>query len=163
MIDYVRKILAGQFEASLCMMSDCLEKCPPEHWDGAIGKYPFWHVAYHTLIYTDLYLSPVEKAFTFRDIHPRGQSEFDDEYPSRRFEQTELVEYLGVCRRKAAETLAAETPGSLAADSGFPWLPFSRGELHLYNMRHVQHHTGQLSAFLRRVGAEPRWVKSGWR
>jgi hypothetical protein len=40
--------------------------------------------------------------------------------------------------------------------------------MHLVNIRHVQHHTGQMSAFLRRVDdrfkdhKELRWVGSGW-
>lgn len=39
----------------------------------------------------------------------------------------------------------------------------ARGELHLYNLRHVQHHTGQLSAYLRRIGQVPRWVDADCR
>lgn len=163
MIELLRTTLTGQFEASLSMLNDCIQKCPPEHWDGKIAKYAFWHVTYHTLCYADLYLSPGEKSFPFREIHPRGWSEFKDEYPSRRFEQRELSDYLAVCRRKAVETIAAETPESLSGESGFSWLPFSRAEAHLYNIRHVQHHAGQLSASLRKIGAEPRWVSTGWR
>jgi uncharacterized damage-inducible protein DinB len=58
--------------------------------------------------------------------------------------------------------------------SGFDdgWLrlvDLSRGELHIYNIRHVQHHAGQMSAYLRRVDgalADPKalpWVGTGWR
>ncbi len=38
MIEFVKKVLANQFEASLCMMNDCLHKCPPEHWDGGYNQ-----------------------------------------------------------------------------------------------------------------------------
>src|ERR1044072_4876984 len=100
MIEYVRTSLTGQFEASLCMMNDCLVKCPPEHWDGIVGKYPFWTVAYHTLCFVDLYLSPDRGGFEFRDVHPWGWKEFDEEYPSRRFEQNELIGNLAICRSK---------------------------------------------------------------
>jgi uncharacterized damage-inducible protein DinB len=70
-----------------------------------------------------------------------------------------------VCRRKALDTLSAETAESLWGPSGFPGRPATRAELHVYNIRHVMHHAGQLSAFLRRVDAsiDPRWVGSGWR
>jgi hypothetical protein len=61
MLDYVQKILTGQFEASLGMLNDCIQNYPPRHWDGRIAKYPFWHVAYHTLCFVDLYLSPDEQ------------------------------------------------------------------------------------------------------
>jgi hypothetical protein len=48
------------------------------------------------------------------------------------------------------EGVAKETARSLAGESGFPWIPFPRLELHIYNIRHIQHHAGQLGAFLRR-------------
>ncbi len=169
MIDYVKKILTGQFEASLCMLDECVHMCPVEHWDGKVGKYAFWHVAYHTLCFVDLYLSPNEESFKLRDIHPRGWSEFDDEYPSRRFDQLEIAEYLAICRQKAIEALAAETRESLEGPSGHARRKFSRGELYIYSLRHVQHHTGQLSAYLRRIGPAfqglevLQWVGTGWR
>ena len=165
MIDLVKRTLAHQFEASLCMMNDCLVKCPAAHWDGKVAKYPFWQVAYHALCFVDLYLTVKHEAFVFRDLHPQGWKEFDDEYPSRRFEPDEITRYLTICRTKAADTIAAETAESLAGPSGFAWLKFSRAELHVYNIRHLQHHTGQLAAYLRRVDAtiDPRWVGSGWK
>ncbi len=161
MIDYIRSITAAQFDAALAMMDECVRKCPAAHWDSPIGKYPFWHVVYHTLIFTDLYLSRGKRVFRLRKIHPKGWAEYDDEHPSRRFEKAELREYLEFCRGRAREVLAAETRASLQGPSGFGRLRFSHGELHLYNLRHVQHHTGQLSAFLRRVGVDTRWVKTG--
>ncbi len=39
----------------------------------------------------------------------------------------------------------------LDADSGFYWLPFNKFELQLYNIRHIQHHTGQLTDRLRQA------------
>jgi len=163
MIDYFRKIITSQFEASLCMLNDCIEKCPAEHWDGKIASYAFWHVAYHTLCFVDYYLSANEEAFKPREIHPKGMDELNEEFPSRRFEKDELIGYLAICRRKMIETVAGETAEMLERESGFSRLRFSRGELHLYNLRHVQHHTGQLSAYLRRVGVEAKWVGTGWK
>ena len=165
MIDLVRTMLASQFQAALSMLNDCIDRCPLEHWDGRIARYPFWQVAYHTLCYADLYLSPGRASFELRpDLHPAGWSEFNDEYPSRRFEQPELAGYIATCRDKAVATLAAETPETLAAGSGFDWLPFSRGEVHVYNIRHIQHHAAHLSLRLRiDAGVEIPWVRSGWR
>ncbi len=168
MIDYVKAILKGQFEAALCMFEECVRLCPDEHWDGKVGKYAFWHVAYHTLCCTDGYLSPDEKSFELRPIHPGGWKDLEDEYPSRRFEKPEIIDYTAVCRQKAAEAIAAETHASLEGPSGFARRTISRGELYIYNTRHIQHHTGQLGAYLRRIG-EPlqkpellKWVQSGW-
>jgi hypothetical protein len=163
MIEHIRKILTGQFEAALCMLHDCVRKCPPEHWDAQIARFTFWHVAYHTLCFVDLYLSPSDTSFEPRAIHPLGLRELIAEFPSRRFTPEEITAYVAICRQKAVETLAAETPASLQGPSGFPRLPFSRAELHLYNIRHIQHHTGQLSAFLRRLDIHADWVSTGWR
>ena len=125
MVEYLRTILTAQFEAALCMAGDCLRKCPAEHWDSPVAKYPFWQVAYHALCFVDFYLSPGEQAFAPRpELHPRGLAEMDDEYPSRRFEREELLAYVTLCRQKVAAALAAETEESLQAwcASGGPWL-----------------------------------------
>ncbi|HKX17931.1 MAG TPA: DinB family protein [bacterium] len=168
MIEYVRTVFASQFEASLAMLDHCVRQCPEPHWDGRVAKYPFWEIAYHTLCFVDLYLSSGEAEFQPRDIHPGALRDIFEETPTRRFEQRELTEYAAICRRQAIGVIAAETPESLRRPSGFSWLPMTRGELHIYNIRHIQHHSGQLSAYLRRV--EPawqdpnmlRWVKTGW-
>ena len=163
MIDYFKAVLAGQFEASLCMLDRCVRRCPDEHWEGRIGNRTFSQVAYHTLYFVDLYLSPCTDAFEPRDFHRRAGGKRLGAGGSLTRDDT--LAYLALCRRKAVETLAGETSASLRGPSGFVRLPFSRGETHLYNIRHVQHHTGQLSAYLRRVADDGKgwWVKSGWR
>src|SRR3989449_5757505 len=164
MIEHVKKILTGQFEAALCMMNKCVQMCPPEHWEGKIANDTFRQVAYHTLFYVDLYLSPNEQAFELRELHHRGGDERSSTAASTGLSRDETLAYLTVCRRKMLETLTSETAESLQRESGFSRLPFSRGELHFYNIRHVQHHTGQLSAYLRRIikATESWWVKTGW-
>jgi len=164
--DLGKQAVTTQFEASLSMLKEAIEKCPDEHWEGLIAKYPIWMVAYHTLCFVDYYLSRGEADFRPRveeGIHPTGMAELDEEYPSRKFSRSELLDYAALCRRKLTEAMTAETAESLGGPSGFSRLKFSRFELHLYNMRHVQHHTGQVGAFLRRVGVNVGWVKAGWR
>lgn len=161
MTDLYKQAVTAQFEASLCMLNECIEKCPEEHWEGLIAKYPFWMVAYHALCFTDLRLWPSEEAFRPREeFHPKGMAELNEEYPSRKFEKAELLEYAAVCRRMLLEVMPGER---LEAPSGFSGLPITRAELHLHSMRHIQHHTGQLGAYLRRVGVDTGWVRAGWR
>ena len=162
-MEYFSRILHSQMEAALCMLDDCLRKCPPENWADKIASYPFWQVAYHTLCFADLYLSPDEATFEFRPIHPKGWDEFNEEFPSRRFEKNELIEYLAEIRRKSTERFSGETMHTLESASGFARLKFTRGELHVYNIRHIQHHTGQLSAFLRKMNVDARWIGAGWK
>lgn len=164
MVDHLKTILAGQFEAALCMLNDCLRKCPEEHWDGKIANDTFRQIAYHTLFYIDYYVSSNEQAFILRDLHHRGGDERSAAV-SAGLNKEETLAYLAICRQKMLETLAQETPTSLEGNAGFSRLSFSRGELYVYNIRHVQHHTGQLSAYLRRIveDGERWWVRTGWR
>lgn len=158
--------IAGQFEAAFAMFNRCLEACPTEHWDALIAKYPLWQTAYHTLCFVDLYLSPGEKTWQPRTgpggFHPLGWTELDEEYPSRRFTKDELLAYAALLAPMIRTTIEGETAERLAGESGFSRLTFSRAELHIYALRHVQHHAGQIGARLRALGVDPgRWVKSG--
>jgi hypothetical protein len=42
--------------------------------------------------------------------------------------------------------------------SGFYWIPMNKLELQFYNIRHLQHHTGELCERLGKTGA----VEIGW-
>lgn len=163
MIEYVRQILCAQFEASLGMLDDCIQHCPPAHWHQKIANMEFGYVPYHTLCYVDLYLSLSLAEFQLREFH--------NEHDENRFRPKadcpitqELVsDYLQVCLQKMRETIAAETEASLNLRADFDWLePFTRGELHLYSIRHIQHHTGALSAYLRRLDINLKWGHTGW-
>jgi hypothetical protein len=167
MIEYVRATLISQYEAALSMLNQCVAACPAEHWDAKIGNGPFRWVVYHTLFFTDLYLTTSNEEFELRDLHRRVGDEREDR-ACLGLEHVEALEYATVCRAKIPVTLSIETPELLAGPSGFSWYPISRGELHLVNIRHIQHHAGQLSAFLRKVNANlvhchslilglPRW------
>lgn len=170
MIEYIKSILTGQFEAALCMLEQCIRACPPEHWEGKIASGTFRWVAYHTLFWVDVYLSPGdEQDFVLREIHQRGGDERNDEIVNPGLSQEECLAYVAICRERMLETLAAETAESLQSPCGFHYRKITRGELYIYSLRHVQHHTGQLSAYLRRVDpalcasdALP-WIGSGWR
>lgn len=168
MLDMVKGMLKGQFEAALCMLDQCIRACPEEHWEGKIANATFRWVAYHTLFWFDLYLSPGDEyRFDLRDLYLRGGDERQDGVENPGLSKSETLNYVAICHQKLLETLAEETAESLQGPSGFDRRPKTRLELHVYNLRHVQHHTGQLSAYLRRVGVasedDLRWVGTGWR
>jgi hypothetical protein len=168
MPELLTRILTGQFEASLCMFNQCVQACRPEHWEGKIANDSFRQVAYHTLFFLDLYLSSDEDAFELRDFHHRGGDEREP-VPSVGLTRDETLAYIPLCRQKMLATFASETRETLEGPSGFSYRRISRAELHIYNLRHLQHHTGQLSAYLRRVDEALKmptalpWVGSGWR
>jgi hypothetical protein len=166
-MEYFKKILTSQFEATLSMFKQRIEICPAEYWEGQVATDTFRQVAYHALFYFELYLS-YEKSFQLSELHIKGG---DDRQaglcPGLSKEDTlQLIER---CRQKISESLATETKESLEGESGFSWRKFSRGELHIYNIRHFQHHVGQLSTYLRRISNEHaldlklNWVGEGWK
>lgn len=162
MIEYFKEIVSDQFEASLCMLGDCIQNCPQEHWHEKNVNMEFGYVAYHTLCFVDLYLSPDEASFQLRDFHNEQDEDPFKPKPDYPLTQEIVSNYLKTCRQKALDTVANETENSLKKESGFHWLPITRGELHIYNIRHIQHHTGQLSAYLRRIDINMKWVSTGW-
>jgi hypothetical protein len=169
MVEYVKKILTDQFEAALCMIDHCIRACPPQHWEGKIAAGTFRWVAYHTLFWVDFSLSPGdEDAFVLRDLHHRGGDEREN-VACPGLSKDETLAYIAICRQKMLETLAGETAESLQGPCGFSYWKITRGELYVHSIRHVQHHTGQLSAFLRRVVPALRdpealpWIGTGWK
>jgi hypothetical protein len=164
----LRGILTSQYEAALAMVKDCIAAAGEEHWEGTIATATCRQIAYHTLFWTDYYLSTSEDAFCLRELHHRGGDERRPEL-SPGLGREETLDYAGICRAKAVEVVAAETRESLEGPSGFSWRKCSRAELHVYSIRHIQHHAGGMAAYLRRVdpglaGREAlRWVGHGWR
>src|SRR4051812_28609813 len=148
------------------MLHHCIKSCPARAWENKIANATFRQIAYHTLFFTDYYLSPSPDEFQLRDLHHQGGDERGPTL-SKGLSKPQTLRYLTLCRKKARQSLASQTLESLQAPSNFR--QFSRCELHIYNIRHIQHHTGALAAHLRRI--DPKlsdsnllpWVGSGWR
>jgi DinB superfamily len=145
--------IARQYAAALKMLRRAIELCPDELWADASYRNQFWHIAYHTLFYAHLYSQRNEVAFQPWPKHKEairmlGGGLPAEELASLAYSKAELLEYHELC---CAEVAARVAETNLEADSGFYWLPFNKFELQLYNIRHIQHHTGQLTERLRHV------------
>src|SRR5215470_3545269 len=104
MIDYFKTVLTGQFEASLCMLDKCIRECPPEHWESKIANGAFRQVAYHTLFYADLYLSPGLEAFEPAEVNRRGGVLPAGVATCGGLTRDDTLAYLAACRHKAVQT-----------------------------------------------------------
>jgi len=72
------------------------------------------------------------------------------------YTREEVLEYLALCRRQIEERLPST---AFDAQSGFYWLPFNKLELQFYNIRHIQHHVGELYERLAATGgADVGWA-----
>jgi hypothetical protein len=75
------------------------------------------------------------------------------------YSREEMLEYADSIFEKCETYVNAST---LNAKCGFDWLPFNDLEKHLYNIRHIQHHTGQLVERLHQNGIEGiKWETFG--
>ncbi|MFC2078164.1 DinB family protein [Candidatus Bipolaricaulota bacterium] len=149
-----QEAVASQIRAALKMLRSAIEACPAALWDREEDHNPFWALAYHTLYFAHLYLSPSEETFEpfQREVAGHGgfgQTDLGDWaelQPEDTYTKADVLAYCDhIDGRVAGLVLSAPFDGP----SGFHWLPFSRGEAHLYNLRHIQHHAGQLAERLR--------------
>lgn len=151
----IHQMLLGQYEAALSMFRDAMASCPAEHWERKVANHPVGVVALHTLMWTDVYLGRSAKDFVSHELVIEGRGlPFGQPLPKGQLppglKQTRALEYADYCLAKVRRVLAEETEADLAGDNGFG-RPFSRAEMHLYNIRHIQHHTGALGAHVRRL------------
>jgi hypothetical protein len=160
-----RPVIQSQYLATLAMLEQAVKGCPAALWDAPEPANRFWQVAYHTLFYTHLYLQESESAFRpwakhrddVAELGAQDAANGQDALPP--YTVDEVLEYLAFCR----EEVARQIPGlDLAQASGFYWLPFDKLELQIYNIRHIQHHTGELAERLgTRAGIDVEWVGRG--
>jgi hypothetical protein len=160
-------ILTSQYRAALQMLRAAIAASPEELWDDPAYANRTWRIAYHTLFFADLYLSPSEETFVRWE-----QAITNAEILGRHWEPphdvpvvngTNTPEQLLAYLDRIVESLDDRVERlPLDGETGFDWLPFTRGELHIYNIRHIQHHTGQLVERLRSKGIDRiEWVGRG--
>src|SRR4051812_39590919 len=117
MLEFFRQTLTAQYEAALAMLNQCIAACPSSNWEDLIAQGSFRWVAYHTLFFADLYLSPHESLFQLRELHRRGGDEREP-IAAPGLPKDDALQYVQVCRQKMFETVAAETVDSFAGPSG---------------------------------------------
>ena len=162
MTDAVWKaVVWGQFGAAIDMLENAIIACPDDLWGDRSQHPEFWYTAFHALFYLDCYLADSEESF--RPPPPFTRDELDERgiFPDRVYTKDELLAYLEHGRATCRSRIAALTEAESSKRCGFPWLDITVAELHLYNMRHVQHHAAQLNMMLSQKGhAAPRWVRT---
>jgi DinB superfamily len=152
----VKEALWNQFGASIDMLENAILKCPDKLW---YNGSKFWYKAYHCIFWTDYYLTLEPKQF----LPPPGYSlsEFDPSgvMPERVYSKDELLSYLRHCREKCHSLISKLTFETATARWVNDYKNYSIIEILIYNVRHIQHHTGQLNMILRQaINDAPGWV-----
>lgn len=153
-----RAAIISQYGAALEMLKQTLLACPESLWRYPDDRTPFWQVAYHALFYTHLYVQESAKTFTPWSGHResyRSEPEASAQ-PAEPASKAAVLEFLGICQQQVVENVSAQV---LEAASGFDWLPFTKFELHLYSIRHIQQHVGEL---MERLGEQAVEMETDW-
>jgi hypothetical protein len=166
--ELIHDILTSQYLAALETLRRAVAACPSNLWTESPARLSaFWRVAHHTFFFADLYLHD-EQSFKpwpkhVDDHHDLGP--FVDEAgtrppgigtPTTRDEMLEFADYVKARVPSAVRAMPLDGP------SGWHWQRINKLEMHVYNIRHIQHHAAVLVARLReRAGIEVDWVGKG--
>jgi hypothetical protein len=140
----IKPILQSQYLAALAMLKQAVVKCPPEVWDDPMERDRFWFVAYHTLYYAHRYLKAQDEGYARWEKRPHNKQ-------GARMSTEDVLEKLVLVEQDVISQIPI-----MNLDEPEPGL-MNKLELQLYNIRHIQQHTGEL---YQRLSSHP--VKLGW-
>ena len=158
-------VLKGQYHAALAMLKQAIDGCPDDLW--TMGDHPpaFWHVTYHALFFTHLYLQPNEDAFRPWEHH-REEHQFLGSVPwpphrapriRESYTKPQMLQYWHAC--DAMIDAGVDGLNLDAPDCGFSWYKMPKLEHQVMNIRHLQHHAAILSYRVSSLGgAGAEWV-----
>ena len=168
MLSVYQQSTTNEFMAVLFTLKKCIEQCPEDLWFEPVVNLKYCQVVFHSLFFTDVYLGPNLAALREQSFHRDNPDFFgdyeklEDRLPARVYDTAQMEAYVQHCADKAHRVIAHETQAQLATAPGFGWLQFSRAEVHISSIRHLQHHAAQLSLHLnQKTGVGVDWVRSG--
>lgn len=145
----IKVALWNQFGAALDTLEDALNLCPDDLWcvqlwhdedDERYGQ--FWFIAFHALMWLDLFLTGSEEEFVPpAPFHRRA-------LPEQPYSKEQVHAYLTHCRQRARSIIAALTDEQAHRICVFKWMEPSYLELQIYSLRHVQEHAAELNMIL---------------
>lgn len=157
MIDIIKKSLWQQFGASIDMLINSVSGCPDDYFR---ENKRYYYLAYHSVVFLDYYSSIPPSTFcpklpfTIKPLEQRPKESIGDMIPDKIYSKEEMLGYLQSTRSKCKKMIQSLTneeslnlrfvEGNEKDDMDYPVL-----EILLYNLRHTQHHIGQLNLIIR--------------
>jgi hypothetical protein len=146
------------YDAIFKMLDEIISLCPDELWNVRTDEPPFWQQLYHTIFYTDFYISEAMWTFkkpTFADEKANDLKYVASEAPSPK----QMQDYLEEAKRNCMSALEKMAPEQLEGENPFHWTGPTPAHRLIYNIRHAQHHIGWLNSMLaRKTGKSAEWV-----
>lgn len=169
-----REALWRNYAASLDMVANAIALYPEDAW---LAEGKFYFMAFHTAIFADYYLSHPVHHFAPRIMYSLCETDqipeaaLDDVLPKTLVSQQEILDYLKHIRRKAKKLISETSITEFTQN----WITRDEAEMHglcpglvvdyslleilFYNLRHIQHHSGQLNLLLRHeTGQGVDWI-----
>ncbi len=177
MEDKFKECLWANFAAAIDMLSNAISMMPEELWQ---KDKKFFYLTYHATIFLDFYLTEPVKGFaptlpyTIVDPNNLPEEAVDDVIPNRLYSQQEILNYLTIIREKCKKIIHSTDiqlmerwidPAEINLHGLCPSLvtSYSALEILFYNLRHVQHHVGQLNLLLRqKINKAPECVSHAY-
>lgn len=153
----VTPALKRQHHLGFEMLRECIEQCPDDLWES--GQHPrcFWRIAYHAVYYTDRYLQPSSRKFKPWVEHQKDiQALWGDPPTEPIYTKDQVLAFLNLTDSKLdamIDRLDLNSEGS-----GFPLYKMPKLDLLMLNLRHLQHHVGQISELLMTRGIDVTWA-----
>jgi hypothetical protein len=152
----LKEIVWNQFGASIDMLISTIVNCPDDYFE---TNKRFYYIAFHTTLFLDYYLTIPPTEFTpllscnSKPNEDLSKESIGDMIPDKIYAKEEIINYLKKSREKCKNLIFSITEktinqrfyeGDESNDMDYPII-----EILLYNLRHTQHHTGQLNLLLR--------------
>jgi DinB superfamily len=157
LLSEVKKSYSRQIGAAFEMLEHVIDNANDTTWTARISNVPFWQICYHVLWFTDFYFHANEatfqpQGFDMKDIHkyeikPDSQMIENQKHP---ISKSNMKAYCKYTKQKANEFIQSINDTYFTTPSPFDWHGFPKIDLVDYNLRHLQHHVGQLDVILRR-------------
>lgn len=157
MLSEIKKSYSRQIGAAFKMLEVVIDNANENTWTARLNNMPFWQICYHVLWFTDFYFHANQatfqpQSFDMEGIHnywikPDSQMIENQKHP---ISKSDMRAYCKYARQKANQFIKSINVTYFTTPSPFEWHGFPKIDLVDYNLRHLQHHVGQLDIVLRR-------------
>jgi hypothetical protein len=140
--------LCKQYQKRFAIIKEAIEKYDEHIWDDCVGyKSPTWMIVYHALFYTNIYCSSSEKEIEHWEYEREGYNDYKvvHDLISKgdviSYSKKEMLEYSAFIESRIDKYLSKIEPEKKC----WPfWYDETQLEFHINNLRHLQHHIGEI-------------------
>jgi hypothetical protein len=146
----LNEVLQKQYEKSFSILRNTITSYDESIWLNNIDyKSPAWQIAYHAIFYTNIYCSSSENDILqwnktrndyhdFKKIHKLIKT---NEIKLIPYTKNDMIEFIDFVNGNVPFYLLKMKP----EDKCWPyWYNESQMEFHINNLRHIQHHIGEI-------------------